>query len=82
MLQSTNRELYEPALERGEITVFPEYAATLTEFLNQKANGKDAPAKASGDITATMTALKDAGDASTASPSARRRRRPTRTPSP
>ena len=37
--QSTNREVYEPALERGEITVFPEYAATLTEFLNQKANG-------------------------------------------
>jgi osmoprotectant transport system substrate-binding protein len=59
--QSTNRELYEPALERGEITVFPEYAATMTEFLNQKANGKDAAAKASGDIAVTMTALKDLG---------------------
>ncbi len=56
-----NRELYEPALERGEINVFPEYAATLTEFLNQKANGKDAAAKASGDINTTMTALKDLG---------------------
>jgi osmoprotectant transport system substrate-binding protein len=56
-----NRELYEPALERGEINVFPEYAATLTEFLNQKANGKNAPAKASGDINATMTALKELG---------------------
>jgi osmoprotectant transport system substrate-binding protein len=59
--QSTNRELYEPALERGEITVFPEYAATLTEFLNQKANGKAATPKASGDITATMAALTDLG---------------------
>lgn len=56
--QSTNREVYEPALERGEITVFPEYAATFTEFLNQKANGKDAAPKASGDITATVAALK------------------------
>lgn len=56
-----NRELYEPALERGEIHVFPEYAATLTEFLNQKANGKDAAPKASGEIDATMTALKDLG---------------------
>jgi osmoprotectant transport system substrate-binding protein len=59
--QSTNRELYEPALERGEITVFPEYAATMTEFLNQKANGKNAAPKASGDINATITALKDLG---------------------
>lgn len=56
-----NREVYEPALERGELQVFPEYAATLTEFLNQRANGKDAPAKASGDINATMSALNDLG---------------------
>jgi osmoprotectant transport system substrate-binding protein len=56
-----NRELYEPALERGEIQVFPEYAATLTEFLNQKANGKNASPKASGDINATMAALTDLG---------------------
>ncbi len=59
--QSTNREVYEPALERGEITVFPEYAATLTEFLNKKANGADAPEKASTDINATVTALTDLG---------------------
>ncbi|GAA1809006.1 ABC transporter substrate-binding protein [Luedemannella flava] len=56
--KSTNREVYEPAIERGEITVFPEYAATLTEFLNQKANGKDAQQVASGDIDATIAALK------------------------
>jgi osmoprotectant transport system substrate-binding protein len=59
--QSTNREVYEPALERGEITVFPEYAATLTEFLNKKANGENAPPKASGDITATVAALTELG---------------------
>lgn len=54
-----NRELYEAALERGELTVFPEYAATLTEFLNQKQNGKGAAPRASGDIDATVTALKE-----------------------
>jgi osmoprotectant transport system substrate-binding protein len=59
--QMTNREVYEPALERGQLTVFPEYAATMTEFLNHKANGAEAPAKASGDIDATMTALKELG---------------------
>ena len=59
VLQSTNREVYEAALEKGDITVFPEYAATMTEFLNQKANGKNAPAKSSGDIAATTAALKD-----------------------
>jgi osmoprotectant transport system substrate-binding protein len=59
--QSSSREVYEPALEKGDLTVFPEYAATLTEFLNKKANGADAPQKASGDITATMAALKELG---------------------
>jgi len=57
VLQSTNREVYEPELEKGNISVFPEYAATLTEFLNQKANGKTAAPKASGDIAATVAAL-------------------------
>ena len=45
--QIGNRELYEPALEKGEIQVVPEYAATLAEFLNQKVNGDDAPAASS-----------------------------------
>jgi osmoprotectant transport system substrate-binding protein len=56
-----NRELYEPALERGEITVFPEYAATLTEFLNKKANGENPQPLADGDIDVTMAALTDLG---------------------
>jgi osmoprotectant transport system substrate-binding protein len=53
----TNREVYEPALERGDITVFAEYAGTLTEFLNKKANGPNATALASGDLAATVSAL-------------------------
>ncbi|MFI6288685.1 ABC transporter substrate-binding protein [Streptomyces sp. NPDC051018] len=55
-----NRELYEPSLEKGEIDVVPEYAATLAEFLNAKANGPKAPDEkpvASSDVTATVTAL-------------------------
>ncbi|MFD4583390.1 ABC transporter substrate-binding protein [Streptomyces sp. NPDC058434] len=55
-----NRELYEPSLEKGEIDVVPEYAATIAEFLNAKANGPKAPeAKpvASSDVAATVAAL-------------------------
>jgi osmoprotectant transport system substrate-binding protein len=54
----TNREVYEPALERGDIQVFAEYAGTLTEFLNKKENGPSATPLASTDITATVTALR------------------------
>ncbi|MEU3607941.1 ABC transporter substrate-binding protein [Streptomyces sp. NPDC035033] len=56
-----NRELYEPALEKGEIDVVPEYAATLAEFLNAKTNGPKAPEEkpvASGDAKATVAALR------------------------
>lgn len=55
-----NRELYEPALEKGQIDVVPEYAATLAEFLNAKVNGSKAPAKnpvASNDVESTVAAL-------------------------
>ena len=57
VLQSTNREVYEPALEKGDISVFPEYAATMTEFLNQKKNGKSAAPISSGDINTTISKL-------------------------
>ncbi|NLE71824.1 MAG: glycine/betaine ABC transporter substrate-binding protein [Actinomycetales bacterium] len=56
-----NRETYQPALELGDLTVVPEYAGTLTEFLNKKINGADAPAVASSDLEATMTALTELG---------------------
>jgi osmoprotectant transport system substrate-binding protein len=49
--QSTNREVYSKALESGEVQVVPEYAATLTAFL-------DTTAKTSGDITQTLAVLK------------------------
>lgn len=52
-----NRETYLPALESGQVTVVPEYAATLTEFLNTAANGADAEPVASSDIDATTRAL-------------------------
>ncbi|MCQ4046427.1 ABC transporter substrate-binding protein [Streptantibioticus rubrisoli] len=52
-----NRELYEPALEKGQIDVVPEYAATLAEFLNAKMNGAKAKPVASSDVTGTVAAL-------------------------
>ncbi|KXK59847.1 glycine/betaine ABC transporter substrate-binding protein [Micromonospora rosaria] len=57
-----NRELYEPALEKGEIQVVPEYAATMAEFLNAKVNGKDAAPVSSPDVAATTQALTGLGE--------------------
>ncbi|NGO77475.1 ABC transporter substrate-binding protein [Streptomyces sp. YC504] len=54
------RELYAPSLEKGDIDVVPEYAATLAEFLNAKVNGPDAPKDkpvASSDVTKTVAEL-------------------------
>ena len=62
--QLTTREVYEPALEKGDdIQAFPEYAATLTEFLNKKDKGANAPAAASSDIAQTLTTLSTLGAA-------------------
>jgi len=52
-----NRELYLPALQRGEIQVFPEYLATVTDIINGQLNGTDAEGVASGDVDATVEAL-------------------------
>jgi osmoprotectant transport system substrate-binding protein len=57
-----NRELYEPALEKGELQVVPEYAGTLTEFINKAENGADAAPVASGDLDATVQGLTELGD--------------------
>jgi osmoprotectant transport system substrate-binding protein len=59
ILSVTNREIYEPALESGQIDVVPEYAATFADWLNAKVNGAQAPTVGSPDLTATMTALRD-----------------------
>jgi osmoprotectant transport system substrate-binding protein len=56
-----NRQLYEPQLERGEIQVVPEYVGSLTEFLNKKINGATVAAKATSDLDATVSVLKDLG---------------------
>jgi osmoprotectant transport system substrate-binding protein len=48
-----NRELYLPAVQRGEIQVHPEYLATVTEFLE----GDEANQVASSDADATYEVL-------------------------
>lgn len=53
-----NRELYEPALEKVQLDVVPEYASTLAEFLNAKKNRSKAKPVASSDVDKTVTALK------------------------
>ncbi|WP_407287134.1 ABC transporter substrate-binding protein [Streptomyces sp. BP-8] len=53
-----NRELYEPALEAGQIDVVPEYAATFADWLNAKNKGAEAPPVASPDLGTTMAALR------------------------
>jgi osmoprotectant transport system substrate-binding protein len=59
--QIGNRELYEPALEKGDISVVPEYAATLATFLQGKVdkNGKD---PSSPELATTMTNLTALGE--------------------
>lgn len=56
-----NRELYEPALEAGDIQVVPEYAATMADFLNGKVNGADAEPVSTPDLDETVGALRDLG---------------------
>ncbi|MGX2992909.1 ABC transporter substrate-binding protein [Streptomyces sp. JNUCC 64] len=58
LLTVANRELYEPALESGQIDVVPEYAATFADWLNAKENGSDAAPVGSPDLATTMTALR------------------------
>ncbi|MEU6388475.1 ABC transporter substrate-binding protein [Streptomyces sp. NPDC046939] len=57
-LSVANRELYEPALESGQIDVVPEYAATFADWLNAKTHGADAAPVGSPDLGATMKALR------------------------
>ncbi|MFJ9174500.1 ABC transporter substrate-binding protein [Streptomyces sp. NPDC102360] len=58
LLSVGNRELYEPALESGQIDVVPEYAATFADWLNAKKNGADAKPVGSPDLDATMKSLR------------------------
>jgi osmoprotectant transport system substrate-binding protein len=53
-----NRDLYLKALEEGQIKVFPEYLASLTEALNGQVNGANPTPVASPDVDATLAAAK------------------------
>lgn len=57
-----NREVAEPALEKGDIDVMPEYVGTLTEFINLAENGAGAEPVASGDLDATVEGLTSLGE--------------------
>lgn len=51
-------EIFESSLERGQIAVVPEYAATYADFLNQEIHGSSAPSVASPSLSATLAALR------------------------
>jgi osmoprotectant transport system substrate-binding protein len=53
-LRLGTRETYEPAAEQGQIDLFPDYAATLLEFVNKNAN------QATSDPQATVDKLRTA----------------------
>jgi len=57
-----NRELYEPALQKGDLDLVPEYAATLATFLAGKIEGKNAKDPSSPDLQTTITNLTALGD--------------------
>lgn len=59
VVQLTNREVYGAALEKGDVDVVAEYAATFTEFLAKKATPAATGSTASGNIDATVAALKE-----------------------
>jgi osmoprotectant transport system substrate-binding protein len=60
--QLSNREVIEPALEKGDVDVVPEYVGTLTEFINKAENGADAEPIASSDLDATVEGLRGLGE--------------------
>lgn len=52
------REVYLPALQAGaEIQVFPEYVATVADFINQQVNGPEAETFATNDAQETLDLL-------------------------
>lgn len=59
----TTREIVEPALERGQLQVVPEYLGTFTEYLNVKENGPDAAPLASNDPKQTLVAAQPLANA-------------------
>lgn len=61
-LQSVDtRDLYVGPLSNGKVDVVPDYASSMTEFLNRDINGADAEPVASPDIDETIAALEKLG---------------------
>src|SRR3954466_6571040 len=58
-----NREIYEPALEQGQIDVVPDYAATMANFISKKTGGTgDIPtADANGTVQKMQPLLEKLG---------------------
>ena len=52
------RDIYLPALKKGDVTISADYLSSLTEALNRKEFGDDAPKVASPDADATLAELK------------------------
>src|SRR3954452_6315598 len=51
------RDIYLKPLSKGDVTISADYLSSMTEALNRKANGDDAPKVASPDEQATLTEL-------------------------
>jgi osmoprotectant transport system substrate-binding protein len=49
-----SREVYFPALQRGEVTFMPEYAGTLLKFVDASQNASTDPAKTEGLLTTAL----------------------------
>ena len=54
-----DRAIYAGELESGKVDLAPEYASSMTEYLNREANGADAKPVASPDVTQTVAKLKE-----------------------
>ena len=55
------RDLYVPPLSSGKVDVVPEYASSMTEFLNRDANGAEAELVASPDVQETVAQIEELG---------------------
>jgi osmoprotectant transport system substrate-binding protein len=58
----TTRDIYLPALEKGDVQISTDYLSSFTEALNRQANGDDAKLVASHDADATLAQLKKLGE--------------------
>jgi len=55
------RDLYVPPLTKGNVDLVPDYASSMTEFLNLDANGADAEPVSSPDVAETVAQLEELG---------------------